>query len=113
MRSSSAQPAASSAVSAATVLRFISGLLQLDFELHLHVGADGVARLPLAEADAEGSALERQLAFHDRAVARRRPAERHRDLLLHALERQRTVRDVALAVAAQVGGLEAGLGKAR
>jgi len=74
-RGSCAQPARSAATAAAAragrrePARIVNPS-QLHLELHLDVGADGIGRLPLAEADAEGAALERELAFHGGAVAR-------------------------------------------
>src|SRR5438034_604474 len=93
--------------------RISAGLAQLHLEFHLHVGADDIGLRPLARADAERAALHSQLAFHHGAVGGSRPAERHFDRLVHALQEQRAARHVTIAFdAAQVGRAELGLRKA-
>src|SRR4029079_18104154 len=87
-------------------------LAQPHVELHPHAEADGAAVRPLARADAELKALDVQLAFHGRSVARLLPGERHLELLLGALQAQHAAGKIAPGRhAPDVLGMELGLRK--
>src|SRR5437870_691045 len=79
---------------------------------HFHIEADRIGRCPLAGADTERRALQRQIAGQRRAFTFGFPRERHIDRLLHALQFQRAVCDVAVAAGAfDFLALEFGLGE--
>src|SRR5450755_3281588 len=91
-----AHPASNAMKTATTagVMRRSATLAHPHAELDLHVGTDDVRDCPLASTDAEGAALDNELALQPCSIAGLVPAEWNLDRLLHALDFQHTVRQI-------------------